>query len=136
MDYILLDTGYQEVHQGQVVRHTDLAGNTIPAPATAVVIDANPPAPPWALPDPAPEVQPVTPTRILSKLAYLRLFTQAERIAIRAAAGASPELYDYLDMLKLADEIDLLDHDTVSAVMMLEQVGLIAPGRAAEVLNA
>ena len=72
--------------------------------------------------------------RKLTKLQYLRRFTQQERINIRNAAGSSPELYDYLAMLELAEEIDLDDPDTVGAVNMLEMVGLIAAGRADEVL--
>lgn len=140
MDYILLDIGYQEVHQGRVVRYTDIDGNTIEPPAGygGAVIDANPPRPSWAQPDPVeePAPQPVPSQRIMSKLDYLRRFTQQERINIRAAAGQSPELFDYLEMLKLADEINLEDPDTVAAVTMLEMIGLIPEGRAVEVLNA
>lgn len=140
MRYILLDIGYQEIHQGRVVRYTDLDGNTIDTPAGygGAVVDANPPSPAWAVADPQPEPPPVEPTpqRQLTKLQYLRRFTQQERINIRTTAGASPELFDYLAMLELADEINLDDPDTVAAVTMLEMVGLIAEGRAAEVLNA
>lgn len=71
---------------------------------------------------------------VLTKLAYLRRFTAAERIAIRAAAKQSAALEDYLGMLEVAEEIRLFDTDTVAAVGMLEQAGLIAPGRAAEIL--
>lgn len=140
MEYILLDIGYQEVHQGRVVRYTDLDGNTIPAPVGygGTVVDANPPRPAWALADPQPEPPPVEPApqRVVSKLAYLRLFTQQERIAIRTAADSSPELFDYLEMLKLAEEINLDDPDTIGAVNLLEMAGLIAEGRAVEILGA
>lgn len=77
---------------------------------------------------------PLPEARVLTRRAYLGLFTQEERVAIRVAAGSSPELYDYLAMLELAEEIDLDDPDTVGAVNMLEMVGLIAAGRADEVL--
>ena len=77
---------------------------------------------------------PLPEARVLTRRAYLGLFTQQERINIRNAAGSSPELYDYLAMLELAEEIDLDDPDTVGAVNMLEMVGLIAAGRADEVL--
>lgn len=77
---------------------------------------------------------PLPEARVLTRRAYLGLFTQEERVAIRNAAGSSPELYDYLAMLELAEEIDLDDPDTVGAVNMLEMVGLIAAGRADEVL--
>lgn len=70
----------------------------------------------------------------LSKLEYLRRFTSDERVTIRQAAKVTPVLEDYLAMLELAEEINTGDADTITAVNMLEQAGLIAPGRAAEVL--
>ena len=75
-----------------------------------------------------------TNSAILSKLDYLRRFTSDERVTIRQAAKVTPVLEDYLAMLELADEINTGDADTIAAVNMLEQAGLIAPGRAAEVL--
>lgn len=71
---------------------------------------------------------------ILSKLEYLRRFTSEERVTIRQAAKVTPVLEDYLSLLELADEINTGDADTIAAVNMLEQAGLIAQGRAAEVL--
>jgi acyl-CoA synthetase (AMP-forming)/AMP-acid ligase II len=71
----------------------------------------------------------------LTKLEYLRRFTQAERIAIRAAAAQSPVLDDYMQLMELATEVDTSDTDTVTAVRMLEQAGLIAAGRADEILG-
>lgn len=81
--------------------------------------------------------QPVTPTgpRTMTKLEYLRRFTTAERVAIRAAAAANPVLEDYLKLMELAQEINTGDPDTIAAVTMLEQAGLIAAGRAQEILN-
>ena len=72
--------------------------------------------------------------RILTKLAYLRHFSAEERITIRTAAKTNAVLEDYLSMLELADEINLDDPDTVAAVEMLEQAGLLAAGRSAEIL--
>ena len=74
-------------------------------------------------------------SRVMTKLEYLRRFTTSERVAIRAAASANPVLDDYLKLMELAQEINMGDADTVAAVTMLEQVGLLAPGRASEVLN-
>lgn len=70
----------------------------------------------------------------MTKLEYLRRFTVDERVAIRAAAAQNAVLADYLALMELAQEINLDDPDTVAAVQMLEQAGLIAAGRAAEVL--
>lgn len=76
--------------------------------------------------------------RNISGVAYLRRFTQAERIAIRGAATHSPELDDYLKLLDATIAqggiVDLNDDDTILAVNMLEQFGLITLGRAAEIL--
>ena len=80
------------------------------------------------------EVEAAPVPRTITKLEYLRRFTTAERVAIRAAAAANPVLDDYLKLMELAQEINLDDTDTVAAVQMLEQAGLIAAGRAAEVL--
>lgn len=71
----------------------------------------------------------------MTKLEYLRRFTQEERISIRTAAASNAVLADYMAMLELATDIDLSDSDTVSALAMLEQVGLIGAGRAAEILS-
>lgn len=72
--------------------------------------------------------------KLFSKLAYLRRFTQEERINIRTAAEQNRQLSDYLSMLELAEEINTEDIDTVEAVTMLEQIGLLSVGRAYEVL--
>ena len=72
---------------------------------------------------------------ILTKLEYLRRFTSQERVTIRQASKTEPVLEDYLAMLELAEAIDTEDADTVAAVQMLEMVGLIAAGRAAEILS-
>ena len=70
-----------------------------------------------------------------TKLEYLRRFTQGERIAIRGAAKASPELEDYMELLSEATEVRSNDPDIISALTMLEAVGLIGSGRAQEILN-
>lgn len=80
-------------------------------------------------------IEGVVTSRILTKLEYLRRFTQDERIVIRQAAKANTVLEDYLALLELAQEIDTADADTIAAVNMLEQAGLLATGRAQEILN-
>ena len=81
--------------------------------------------------------QPTAPSgpRMMTKLEYLRRFTVEERVAIRAAAEQNPVLADYLQLMELAQDINTGDPDTVAAVTMLEQAGLIAAGRAQEILN-
>ena len=74
-------------------------------------------------------------SRVMTKLEYLRRFTVEERVAIRAAATQNAVLADYLQLMELAQDINTGDADTIAAVTMLEQAGLIAAGRANEVLN-
>ncbi len=81
------------------------------------------------------EEAPIVPTGVtLTKLEYLRRFTQAERITIRTVAETNPILADYMELLNIATEVNTNDPDTVAAVHMLEAVGLIATGRAKEIL--
>ena len=69
----------------------------------------------------------------LTKLQFLRLFTTAERIAIRASSD--PVIVDFLQLLDLAQDVRLDDPDTIQGVHYLESEGLIAAGRAAEILG-
>jgi hypothetical protein len=73
--------------------------------------------------------------RILSRLEFLELFTAEERIAVRQARGSSAALDDYLYLMELADEVNLDSPKTQGGVMMLEQAGILASGRAQEILN-
>lgn len=73
--------------------------------------------------------------RVLTPVEFLRLFTPAERVAIRTAAKTNGVLEDYMALIDAAPEIHLDDHDVLSGVHMLEQAGLIATGRATIVLN-
>lgn len=73
--------------------------------------------------------------RTLSRLEFLALFSGGERVAIRQARGANPVLDDYLYMLEIADGVNLDSETTQSGLAMLEQAGILATGRAAEVLN-
>ena len=84
--------------------------------------------------EPAPPAPP-PPSFVWTRLEYLRRFTPAERITIRTAAAQSPVLNDYMQLLDLAEEVRSDDPDTIAAVQMLEGAGLIAAGRAAEILG-
>jgi len=70
-----------------------------------------------------------------TKLEYLRRFTQDERIASRTAAKQVPALEDYVALLELASEVRSDDPDIIAALQMLEGAGLIAAGRASEILG-
>jgi hypothetical protein len=79
-------------------------------------------------PPPPPHVR-------LTKLEFMRRFSQNERIAFRMAAANNWQLADYLHMLDLAEEVFIDDPDTVNGVQALEAMNIIAPGRATEILN-
>jgi hypothetical protein len=72
--------------------------------------------------------------RVYSQVEWLRRFTTAERIAIRQAASANPVLDDYIRLMDATMEIHTDDPDTIAGVQTLEAVGLLAEGRAAEIL--
>ena len=65
---------------------------------------------------------------------WKRRFSQQERLDIREAAINNATLADFMDLMNSAEEISNDDPDTIAAVNMLEQVGLIAAGRAQEIL--
>lgn len=75
--------------------------------------------------------------KILTRLAFLRRFTTAERTALRLArdSGQSPELQDWWELIVLSGAVTLTDADTIYGVNALEQQGLLSPGRADEILG-
>jgi hypothetical protein len=136
MQYVLLDIGYQEIAHGQVVRYTDLDGNTI-VPSSGYggkVVDPNPPTPAWALPDPVETVTPEPSARQISKTEYMSRFSDAELAAIYTVAKTTIQVEIWLEKFKVAEFIDLSDPRTIDGVHALEAVGLIAEGRAHEIL--
>ena len=74
------------------------------------------------------------PTRIVTRLAFMRRMTNDELAGIYGTAKVSPLLEVWLDKFKLAEEIDLTDPEIVEGLQWLEAAGLLAAGRAAEVL--
>lgn len=76
----------------------------------------------------------VVPKTTLTKLEYMDRFTDAELAAIYAAAKTSVEVEIWLGRFKLSSKINLTDERTIAGVNALETAGLIATGRAAEIL--
>ena len=63
------------------------------------------------------------------------LFTQAERIAMRAAAAQSPQVEDFLDLLAgFTEGVSLSDPVTVASIGQLQAAGLLTADRAAAIL--
>lgn len=137
MQYILLDIGYQEHCNGQVIRYTDLSGNTIEPPRGygGTVLDSSPPVPSWALPDPVTEPI-VLRSRLISKLEYMNRFTDEELTNIYSAAKTHVAIEVWLAKFNATTDINLDDERTIAGVSALELSGLLAPGRAQEILNA
>ena len=69
----------------------------------------------------------------LTQLEFLRRFTSQERIA--AKTSAEPVIEDFMYLLTLAQNIRLDDPDTIAGVNYLEQQGILAEGRATEILT-
>lgn len=71
----------------------------------------------------------------LTKVQYLKRFTQAERIAIRNAGAVNDQVKDYIEMLNaVTDLVHLEDPITAAGLYALEAAGLLAAGRAVEIL--
>lgn len=75
------------------------------------------------------------PSTKVTKLKFKQRLTQAERIAIRLAAKTNEIVEDFLDLIKDAEYIDLSLTETIGGVQYLEAAGIIAVGRADEILN-
>lgn len=73
-------------------------------------------------------------TTILSKLEFMNRFTDLELAGIYTAAKSSVAVEIWLEKFKLASEINLDDPRTVAGIQALEDGGLLAAGRAAEIL--
>lgn len=81
------------------------------------------------VPDPVPD-----PKVPLTKLEYMNRFTDAELEGIYTAAKSTIAIEIWLEKFKLATDINLEDARTIAGVQALEAAGLLAVGRAAEIL--
>ena len=71
--------------------------------------------------------------KILSKLEFLSKFTMQERIAFRSSVD--PIVMDIMQMLDLAEFINLEDEKTVQSLYYLNQIGILTPTRLQEILT-
>lgn len=105
-------------------------GNTVIA--DPAFMDAVYPGDHTLLPDDAAPA-PATP-RVLTKTQYMARFTDAELAGIYSAAKSVVLIEVWLERFRAATEIDLDYGPTAQGVAALEAAGLLAPGRAAEIL--
>lgn len=72
---------------------------------------------------------------ILTPLEFLNRFTDEEAISIVALTKTSPQIELWWIKYNKAQDIDLNDPQTLQGVRMLETAGIIASGRADEILT-
>ncbi len=72
---------------------------------------------------------PPEPVTVVSRLDFLRRFTRAERIALRAAETTDPVVADFLLMLTLAEDVELTSADVTEGLTYLEANGFVTAER-------
>lgn len=70
----------------------------------------------------------------ITHLAFLSRMTLTERTAVRTSQNEAVQ--DIMFLFNAAKFIDLDRQDTINGVHGLEALGIIAPGRAAQILSA
>jgi len=127
----------------------DLTFNAPPAAADGQFVVFDHAARAWSLTEsePEPSAPPVAPSRVLTVLAFRQRFSMAEKAAIEIASldnpiapiperAAAAGLRAYLGDVAASQFIDLTRPDTRAGVEQIEAMGLIAEGRAGEILDA
>lgn len=71
----------------------------------------------------------------LTKYAFLSRFTTQEKLAIFGAESSNVMIRLFLETFRVCSDIELTNLETIQGVQMLESSGLIAPGRASEILH-
>ena len=92
----------------------------------------------FAFPEPAAEnaiAATLTPATPLTKLAFMNRFTMAELAAIYTAAKTEVMVEVFLDKLKIAEEVNLADAQTIGGLQALAVSGLLTEARVQEVLQ-
>ena len=75
------------------------------------------------------------PTRVITKLAFMNRFTMEELAAIYTAAKTEVMVEVFLDKLKIAEEVNLADAQTIGGLQALAASGLLTEARVQEVLQ-
>jgi hypothetical protein len=75
------------------------------------------------------------PQKVITKLAFMNRFTMEELAAIYTAAKTEVMVEVFLDKLKLAEEVNLADSQTIAGLEALAASGLLTEARVQEVLQ-
>jgi hypothetical protein len=76
-----------------------------------------------------------TPKRIISRKDFLKKFTPQEYAGIKGATQQNAVVDYYWQLFMVAENIDLADLDVLGGLSALEQLGLLASGRAMEIVS-
>lgn len=71
----------------------------------------------------------------LSKYQFLCRFTTAEKETIYGLENTNIGIHVWLETFRVCDEINLMEQNTIDGINSLEVSGVLAVGRAAEILN-
>ena len=82
----------------------------------------------------AQSTEPSSP-RVLTKLQFLNRFTNEELAAVYTAAKTNVLIEVFMDKLKLAQEVNLDDPQTVGGLQSLAAAGLLSEARVQEILR-
>jgi len=74
-------------------------------------------------------------SNIITKRAFLARLTPEEYATIKGATNANAVIDYFWQMFMVSEDIDLSHPDTIAGITMMEQGGLLATGRAAEILS-
>ena len=143
MQYALIESGrVANISVGDEASMGDLPGHWVPAEGVSIG---------WAYSNgeftPPASDEPVEADRRITRLAFRKRFTQGEKVALELAALDDPSatpaqraqaaaLRAYLKDVDAATFIDPADAHVSEGVHTLEAAGLLAAGRAAEIINA
>jgi len=84
---------------------------------------------------PVQMIQPEASSTKISKLDYMSRFTDTELATIYTMAKQVVQVEIWLEKFKLATDVDLADTRTKDGLLALEAAGLLAAGRAKEILT-
>ena len=71
----------------------------------------------------------------LSKYQFLCRFTPAEKEKINGLENTNIAIHIWLETFRVCDEINLMEQNTIDGINSLESSGVLATGRAAEILQ-